>query len=201
VLSVGCVVWLDMGRTVAYTGKGDDGNTFLYGGERVPKDDKRIEALGELDELNAVLGIAISLLDPSRKRIKDLLKAIQQDLFVVGSEIAATGRAVPPKKITKDFIKRIEVSIEHYNNKLPTLRQFVLPFGSLQSVYLHLARAVCRRAERRIVSLARERNLNPLLLAYINRLSSLLFVLARYVNLLDKRKEYRVPRVSLGGGR
>jgi cob(I)alamin adenosyltransferase len=187
-----------VGKTVAYTGKGDDGSTFLYGGMRVPKDDKRIEALGELDELNAVLGITIGLLDPSRRKIRDLLKAIQQDLFVIGSEIAATGKPIAPRKITEDLVKRIEASIELYNSRLPTLRQFILPLGSLQSAYLHFARAVCRRAERRIVSLAHEHSLNPLLLAYINRLSSLLFVLARYVNMLDKRKEYRVPKARLG---
>lgn len=187
-----------MGKTIAYTGRGDDGRTSLYGGERVPKDDKRVEVLGELDELNSVLGIAISSLGAKERTIAGLLRRIQLDLFIIGAEVAAGEGVKPARTTTKHRLKKLERLIDEYNSRLPTLRQFILPGGSVTCAYLHLARAVCRRAERRVVGLSREQALNPLIIAYINRLSSLLFVLARYVNLLQGGREFKVPRSALG---
>jgi cob(I)alamin adenosyltransferase len=166
-----------------YTKTGDDGLTGLLGSGRLPKDDLRIEAYGTIDELNAVLGIArASGLDP---RAAALVAELQDELFVVGSALAdpsPEGRF--HHAITDEHVTRLEATIDRLETELEPLVQFILPGGAPPAAALHLARTVCRRAERLIVSLA-HRRAEPVprpLLVYLNRLSDLLFVLARVVN-------------------
>ncbi len=171
-----------------YTKTGDGGTTGLGSGRRVSKDHARIEAYGTVDELNAVLGLAVaSGLDPEGI---DLLRAIQNDLFDLGADLCvphgaprgAGTRARPPLRITAAHVTPLEQAIDRFNAGLGILRSFVLPGGTAASAWLHLARTVCRRAERRAVTLSRKERLNPQTIIYLNRLSDLLFVMARRVN-------------------
>lgn len=164
-----------------YTRTGDRGETGLIGGQRVPKDDPRVEAYGAVDELNASLGAARAL-----TRETDLLEVferIQHRLFDLGAELAAprSGTAAP-SAITESEVKVLEGVIDLYQETLPPLREFILPAGSPLGAALHVARTVCRRAERRAVTLARREAVNPEVVRYLNRLSDLLFVLARVGN-------------------
>ncbi len=175
-----------------YTRTGDLGETGLFGGERVFKDDLRVTAYGEVDELNAALGIAIAL--QSDSEIDALLLTIQHDLFTLGSDLATPedgdlqkGR-VSIQRVPPEMATRLETEIDRYEATLPPLTRFVLPGGTPLSAHLHFARTVCRRAERACVSLARNEaeaghpSLNPNAVRYLNRLSDLLFVLARAAN-------------------
>lgn len=164
----------------AYTGTGDQGQTGLYGGTRVGKENRRVEAYGAVDELNSQLGVARALIRDHK--LKTTLKAIQEDLFVLGGDLA--NELVNPRvpRIGKTNLSRLESVTDELNDGLPSLKRFILPGGSLPGAQLHVARAVCRRAERRIVALSREESVNPDVLPYINRLSSFLFVLARVIN-------------------
>jgi cob(I)alamin adenosyltransferase len=166
-----------------YTKTGDAGDTGLFGGPRVSKDDRRVEAYGAVDELNAALGVA-------RARGGDLelvrLVAEAQDrLFTIGAELAtppgARAQAAVPA-IAPAWIAALEAAIDRFDAELPPLRHFVLPGGSALAADLHLARAVCRRAERRVVALHHAEPVRPELLAYLNRLSDFLFVAARVAN-------------------
>ena len=166
-----------------YTKTGDHGKTGLFGGPRVPKDDPRIEAYGEVDELNALLGVAGSL--KLQSEMHQLLDQVQNALFAVGAELATPN----PKQHNTDLIgqpqiEMLEAAIDRYEAELEPLQQFILPGGCPAAAALHVARTVCRRAERRIVTLAATpvQVLSPQLLIYINRLSDLLFVLARSAN-------------------
>jgi len=164
-----------------YTRTGDRGETGLIGGQRVPKDHPRVEAYGAVDELNASLGMARAL-----TRETDLLEVfdrIQHRLFDLGAELA-TPKAAPetPSAITDGEVKVLEGVIDLYQETLTPLREFILPAGSALAAALHAARTVCRRAERRVVSLARRERVNPEIVRYLNRLSDLLFVLARVAN-------------------
>lgn len=165
-----------------YTGRGDQGDTSLYSGERVGKDALRVEAFGTLDELNSVLGVARSFCrDP---RILETLELLQNQLFSAGSDLATTsqGKWLPPRIQESDW-RQLEEVIDGLTAELPGLKNFILPAGLAGSSLLQLARAVCRRAERLVVRLQRwEEEVNPELLTYLNRLSDLLFTMARYEN-------------------
>jgi cob(I)alamin adenosyltransferase len=167
-----------------YTRKGDKGETGLVGGTRVFKFALRVEAYGEVDELNAVLGwIATRLTDETIR--EDLLK-IQRDLFAVGAQLADPTGQVEQKAekagLHEGRIRELEAIIDRYDAVLSPLRAFILPGGSEGGALLHLVRTVCRRAERRMVALSQDEPLSPVLIPYMNRLSDLLFTLARAVN-------------------
>lgn len=165
-----------------YTRTGDRGETALFDGTRVAKSDPRVEAYGEVDELSAVLGLArASGVDTD---IADALTRLQQDLFALSARLADPADRIAPR-VTKAAlgdrdVRRLEEWIDRLEGELPPLRRFILAGGSPAGAALHVARTVCRRAERRLVSLSG--TLEPELLAYMNRLSDLLFVLARVVN-------------------
>jgi cob(I)alamin adenosyltransferase len=165
-----------------YTRTGDTGETSLFSGGRARKDDPRVDAYGEIDELNAWLGLArASHLDPA---LDPELVALQRDLFALGAQLADPADALAPR-VTKaviddQHILHIEQLIDRLESELPPLRRFILAGGTAAGAALHVARTVCRRAERRIVSL--DPPIDPVLLRYVNRLSDLLFVLARVAN-------------------
>lgn len=164
-----------------YTKAGDQGETGLGDGRRVPKDDPRVTAYGEVDELNAVLGLLMAYCPDAAEA--ELVRAVQNDLFDVGADLC-----VPPAdgetalRVTAAQAERLEQAIDRVNEGLEPLRSFILPGGTPAAGYLHLARTVCRRAERSVVTLMRSEAVNPQVLVYLNRLSDLLFVLARTAN-------------------
>ncbi|MBI4040568.1 MAG: cob(I)yrinic acid a,c-diamide adenosyltransferase [Deltaproteobacteria bacterium] len=176
-----------------YTKTGDSGETSLFSGKRVPKDSPYIEAYGTIDELSSCLGLAISFLKDSD--LKKILTQIQHTLFEVGTDLATAFDDPQAKAAT--FIKRLkdeettqlEKWIDTYDPTLPALKNFILPSGTSAAVALHIGRTVCRRAERLVTTLIREKKANPKVLLYLNRLSDLLFVLARAVNHLAKEPE------------
>ena len=162
-----------------YTRGGDAGETSLGSGARVPKDAPRIEAFGDVDELNSVLGVALACGVPHA----DWLAAVQNDLFDLGADLAVPeGGSRERLRVTSDQVERLEGWCDEANEGLEPLRSFVLPCGSEAAALLHVARTVCRRAERRAVTLAAAEDVNPDALAYLNRLSDLLFILARAAN-------------------
>jgi cob(I)alamin adenosyltransferase len=166
-----------------YTGFGDDGKTKLYGGETVDKDNLRVEVYGTLDELNSLLGLVLTY--PLNKNIEDNLVKIQNDLFCISSELATPesySRQINYKIINNTDIQRLEKLIDDLENELTPLNNFILPGGSKVSALLHLCRTVCRRAERRLVSLKKNSSIRHEIKIYLNRLSDLLFVAARYIN-------------------
>jgi len=171
-----------------YTRTGDDGKTSTLSGKRVSKDSAIMQVNGTIDELNAVIGVALSY--NNHEEIEEILEEIQSDLFVIGTEITLSEKSDTNKiKISQYRIKYLEDLIDSITEKLPKLRNFILPGGSLLASHLHLARTVCRRAERTLVSFIDETDLNTYSLQYLNRLSDLLFVLSRYANKLDKIPE------------
>ncbi len=165
-----------------YTRTGDAGETGLFAGGRVAKDDVRIEAYGDIDELNAVLGLARAESLPDE--IDALVERIQHDLFSLGAELATPNpEAHGTKLVSNADVQRLEQQIDRWDGELPALRYFVLPGGTKASATLHMARCVCRRAERRVVTMQRSGlAVSPQVLGYLNRLSDLLFVLARASN-------------------
>lgn len=166
-----------------YTRTGDDGTTGLFGGERTSKDDVRVEAYGTVDELNAALGVAQAAAPSSD--CAALLVRIQSDLFALGAELAcspARRDRLPAKPLDADDIKRLEDAIDEAEAILPPLKNFVLPGGTPAAAALHAARTVCRRAERRLVTLRRSGEIRNEDVIYLNRLGDLLFVLARRAN-------------------
>jgi cob(I)alamin adenosyltransferase len=167
-----------------YTRKGDDGSTGLLDGTRVPKDHLRTEAYGDVDELSAALGIARAFTgDPE---IATALQEIQKDLLAIGARLAdpkADARKAKAKTtIGPDKVEAFERMIDRYEAGLPPLKGFILRGGTRRASFLHLACTVCRRAERRLVTLARQESVSPIVFQYMNRLSDLLFVLARVEN-------------------
>lgn len=168
-------------RVRIYTRKGDEGRTHVIGG-RVYKDDLRVEAYGTVDECNAAIGQCAAILHAERDKdiIGDLIR-IQHELFDAGADLAQV-REVHPYKVTSAMVVRLEQRIDRYEETLPELRQFILPGGTPGSAALHMARAVTRRAERRVVTLGRSESINGEVRRYLNRLSDLLFVMARAVN-------------------
>ena len=165
-----------------YTRGGDAGETSLGDGTRVPKDDARIEAFGTVDELNAVLGLALARGVPDEAR--PWLERIQNELFDLGADLAVP--LVDAKRerlrVSDEQVAALEELCDRANAPLEALRSFVLPGGTEAAALLHLARTICRRAERLAVTLARTEDVNPTALAYLNRLSDLLFILARAAN-------------------
>lgn len=165
-----------------YTKFGDSGETALYGGTRVPKDALQIEALGTVDELNAYIGYAQTLIDDAD--LSDILTCIQNHLFSVGADLATpeTHTQSAEMRITSDFTSEMESTIDTLSDELPPLTNFILPGGCTAGSILHVARAVCRRSERCVVRLSHETEVTPEIIRCLNRLSDLLFVLARVVN-------------------
>lgn len=165
-----------------YTRKGDTGETSLFSGERAPKDDARFEALGAIDELVAALGLAKA--DISDDSVVVRISAIQGELYLALSQIAALGgtRETPAPSLGADAVTRLEAEIDALDAQLPPLTEFVMPGESRASAALHLARTICRRAERRVATVARGAALGVDAPAYLNRLSDYLFVLARAVD-------------------
>jgi cob(I)alamin adenosyltransferase len=166
-----------------YTRTGDKGDTGLADGSRIPKDNPRAQAIGDVDELNCAIGVAIGALGDDD--IHAMLSAIQNELFDLGADLATPGDDFTPSDmalhIVQPQIDRMEREIDRMNESLEPLRSFILPAGAGGAAELHLARAVGRRAERSAVSASREVALNPLALIYLNRLSDWLFVAARHV--------------------
>jgi cob(I)alamin adenosyltransferase len=162
--------------TRIYTRAGDDGTTGLADRSRVPKDAPRIEAIGAVDELNSVIGLLLAEELPDAKRA--CLTGVQHDLFDLGGELSVPGHAI----IGKAHVERLEGELDRCNAGLPPLKDFILPGGSRAAVLAHVARTVCRRAERRLVTLSRKHKVSPDMRAYLNRLSDLLFVIARALN-------------------
>jgi cob(I)alamin adenosyltransferase len=164
-----------------YTRTGDTGETGLIGGQRVPKDDVRVEAYGTLDELNAALGLCRSLLEADD--LTQLLEHIQRQLFSIGAELASPPeRAGQFASVGEAEVQALEAAIDQLETELEPLRQFILPGGTTAAAALHLARTICRRAERRVVTLSRHSTVNAAIIKYLNRLGDLLFVMARVAN-------------------
>ena len=176
-----------------YTKTGDAGETGLFDGTRVSKHSPRVEAYGDVDELNALIGTALSFIRDDEE-IRDCLLTVQRDLFTVGAQLADPSARVEAKRGDKaafgdDKITQIENWIDQFESSLPPLRQFILPGGSKGGAALHHARTVCRRAERRVVELSEVIELSVLLITYLNRLSDFLFITARVENQRQKRPE------------
>lgn len=184
-----------------YTKSGDQGETGLGDGRRVAKDHARVTAYGEVDELNAVLGLLVAHCPDAPERA--LLVAIQNDLFDVGADLCVPtttdeqpGQAL---RVTPAQAERLEQAIDRVNGDLQPLRSFILPGGSPAAAWLHLARTVCRRAERSVVTLSHIESVNPAVVIYLNRLSDFLFVLARAANAGGAGDVLWVPGQSRGG--
>jgi cob(I)alamin adenosyltransferase len=166
-----------------YTRTGDLGETSLLGGVRVSKDHQRVAAYGDVDETNAALGAVRALAEEPLER---LLLGIQKDLFAIGAQLADPTHKVAAKRakaaVTAAHVRRLEKAIDVREEKLPPLRSFVMPGGTPAAALLHQARTVCRRAERSVVTLARDADVDRRIIVYLNRLSDFLFVLARFEN-------------------
>ena len=156
-----------------YTRTGDDGTTGLGDGSRTDKDSLRVEAFGDIDELNSLIGLLLTH-DISADTL-DLLTGIQHDLFDLGGEVSVPGRAA----LNTDYVTRLEEQLDTLNADLEPLKEFILPGGNPTAAHCHLARTVCRRAERALLRLSRQETVNSASLKYLNRLSDLLFVMAR----------------------
>lgn len=179
-----------MKKSLVYTKTGDKGTTGLIGGTRVSKTHARLEAYGTVDELNANLGLLVTYLIEERDRL--FVSAVQDKLFSVGSHLATDQEKMKLHDvsiITPDDVAFMEAEIDAADEMLPTLRWFVIPGGSRGSAISHVCRTVCRRAERRILSLTEDYEIDANLLAYVNRLSDYLFVLSRKINFLEKKEE------------
>ncbi len=173
-----------------YTGKGDDGTTRIISGDKILKDSKIINAIGDVDELNSSIGVAVFYV--REEQIRNELKAVQNALFSIGAILAsALNKTQTQFKITDDDVKNLEESIERMNKNLPELTKFVLPGGAEASAHLHLSRSIARRAERSAISATREvdgkdgAKIDQNVIRYLNRLSSFLFVSALYINKIN----------------
>jgi cob(I)alamin adenosyltransferase len=162
--------------TRVYTRTGDGGTTGLADGSRLQKNAPLIEAIGAVDELNAAIGVLTAEALPDA--VRACLLDVQHDLFDLGGELSRPGHAI----LTDDYVGRLERALDGFNKELPALKDFILPGGSRAAALAHVARTVCRRAERRAVTLARKKSAPRLAVRYLNRLSDLLFVLARVLN-------------------
>ncbi len=172
-----------------YTRTGDAGETGMLSGGRASKAHPRFHAVGTVDELNAILGLALAA--GVERSITEALQRVQRELFTLGADLAtpAETEASWVQRITDAQVTRLEVDIDAWEAELPPLKQFILPGGGMAGAFLHQARTVCRRAERWAVALNTEERLNPEALRYLNRLSDWLFVLARWVNLRSGQTE------------
>jgi len=173
-----------------YTKTGDRGDTRLFDGTQVRKHNERVEAYGDVDELNSFIGAAAAFIDDAE--LVAMLAEIQKDLFSVGAQLADPGykeRGKAKFKLSKERITALENAIDSFETELPPLRQFILAGGGHAGALLHVARTVCRRAERRVVSLSENVEVNPSVIEYLNRLSDFLFVIARVVNHREGKQE------------
>lgn len=178
-----------MKKSHLYTRTGDSGMTSLVGGQRVPKTHLRLEAYGTVDELNSQLGLLLTYIDEPSDR--DVLLAIQNQLFVICSELATADEDLRARRssVTEEDVRWMEAAIDAAEEGQPGWRGFILPGGTRGAAVAHVCRTVCRRAERRIHALAAEAEVNPLLIAYVNRLSDYLFALAKKINLKAGKEE------------
>ncbi len=181
-----------------YTRKGDKGRTGLFSGERIDKDDPRVEAYGTVDELIASLGVAKI---HSSERIASYIHLIQQKLFLVAAELATNRETIEDKKmlegiqqVGEEDVAFLEQIADELVEELPLLKNFVIPGGTRGAACLHVSRTVCRRAERRIVFYARDNSVNPEIVRYVNRLSDLIFVMSRYENLEEGNGDNIISR-------
>jgi cob(I)alamin adenosyltransferase len=158
------------------TRTGDDGTTGLGDGSRVPKDHLRVQAMGEVDELNSTLGVLLA--EPLPEDVRELLVAVQHELFNLGGELSIPGYAL----LKAEAVVRLDEALAHYNAQLPRLKEFILPAGTRSAALAHVSRTVARRAERALVTLAAREAVHEAPRQYLNRLSDLLFVLARVLN-------------------
>lgn len=172
-----------------YTKTGDPGTSGLYGGKRISKTDARLEAYGTIDELNAWLGYALALITADHNpdgKLTTLLEQTQRQLFNIGAHLAtpytAETRPASLPQLAADSVTELEKSIDALDTELPELRAFILPGGSVAASVMHIGRTVCRRAERRVVALAKATYIDPLIVQYLNRLSDWLFIVARSLN-------------------
>lgn len=170
-----------------YTKTGDEGKTSLANGTRVSKSNARVETYGTIDELNSQIGVARSFLQD--ETIDQWLGLIQQELFSIGTVLATPGDKAVPKRIQLPSAEPLEKIIDNCDEELPPLRNFILPGGTKAAATLHLARTICRRAERRLVTLKEQETIDPAILKYLNRLADLLFSLARLENHRRESKE------------
>ena len=172
-----------------YTKTGDDGTTSLFDGTRVSKSHERVEIYGDVDELNSVVGIAISFV--SDLSFKQQLQEIQKDLFALGSKLAnpAAKKQKHKADFSEDKITTLEQQIDSMEESLAPMTSFILPGGDQAASFLHLARTVCRRAERKLVALATHEDIDRVHIIYLNRLSDCLFVCARFANFLEGKKD------------
>ena len=166
-----------------YTRTGDKGETALFSGERVPKDSLRIDAYGTVDELSSWIGYTRALIE-DEDEVDSMLEKVQRDLFLVGAELATRPKesSVEKLQVTQAMVEVLEEEIDRLDAELTPLSTFIVPGGTHIAAALQVARTIGRRAERKAVTLAQNEQLNPALISYLNRLSSLLFVLARFVN-------------------
>jgi cob(I)alamin adenosyltransferase len=175
-----------------YTKRGDQGETSLVGGQRLPKDDLRIECYGTVDELNAFIGMAcVSASEAGLTGLVEVLTRVQHELFNLGSILATLPQDVHPKqpRVTEEEVLRLESDLDRMNEGLPELRSFVLPGGTRLNTELHACRTICRRAERLLVALARREKAGDVAIRYLNRLSDAFFVWSRRANLDLKTPE------------
>lgn len=173
--------------TRIYTRGGDTGETSLGDGSRVAKLDLRIEAFGTVDELNASLGVVLAGDVPAE--LRPVLERVQNELFDLGADISVPGGVEGRLRIAQEQVDGLEADCDRFNATLPELRSFVLPGGTTAAAGLHVARTICRRAERETLRAAEKHELGPLAVVYLNRLSDLLFILARAANALAERDE------------
>lgn len=185
-----------------YTRTGDDGTTGLVDGSRISKSDARLHAIGEVDEANCAIGVAVECLesDPRATALVRDLRRIQNDLFDLGADIAAPGSSFEPSpmelRIIPAQVQWLEDAIDRANEELPALTSFILPGGSIPAAHMHMARAISRRAERALVAASQSVAINPNALEYINRLSDYLFVLCRVINASRNGDVMWVPGAS-----
>ena len=161
-----------------YTKTGDKGSTSLFDSVRVSKDDLRVESYGTIDELNSSLGLAKNFVEDDD--IYNLIRGVQRKLFDVGAELATKDKSKRPVSIIEEDIKFLEENIDKYMEKIKKPDHFIIPGSSKAAGFLHVSRTVCRRAERRIISLSKSDNVSELLIKYVNRLSDFIYTLARY---------------------
>jgi cob(I)alamin adenosyltransferase len=173
-------------KSKIYTRAGDRGETTLISGKKVTKDHPRTATCGTIDELNSALGVAASFIQD--KKITGIIQDTQNELFNIGAELAGEGK-LKRFQLEDSKIEDLEQTIDHYDQDLTNLQTFILPAGTAAAAFLHQARTICRRAEREVVALAKKGKVSPHVIAYLNRLSDLLFVLARYSNKKAGRKE------------
>ena len=185
-----------MSKVKIYTKTGDNGETTLFSGQRVPKNDPFIEALGSVDECNSAIGIAISFMnnEASLKQTRDQLEIIQHTLFDLGASLAtpqtkAGDRKIEQTRFDEEGTKLLEEWIDQMQETLPELHTFILPGGHPAGAFLHLARSICRRSERSVTPMSKKADVSKNVFVYLNRLSDYLFVASRYVNYLCKQPE------------